>query len=251
MKKRVIFLAAAALVLAGALSLRGNQKPPPAPRVEEVYKYVSSDYPVYADIQQMYEKADYIVIGQYTDFVSTWNMDRNPQNPAEEDPNSYSEGRLYSFAVDRVLKGGSLPDEITVNKYYSFASGYSTYDAAGEELYIPCQIPTQYFVESEYGVDYLLFLNYNEMADNYYSIGEPWEMMVQPDGTMELKSNLFNPPAGMPATLETEVRTDDVVYKIIVGGTDIGRYEDFLSGMSLDAMEAAIQASAVDAAPAA
>lgn len=250
MSKKLFLIGLPILLLLSALYIRDAQFDSTSMPAKEVYKYVSSDYPVFEDIQQMCEQADCIVLGQYGEFLSTWNMDRNPENPVEEDPNSYSEGRLYSFNVEQVLKGEPPPDEITISKYYSFGSEYSVGKIDGVEQYAPCQIPTQYFVEPEYGVDYLLFLDYNEVADNYYAIGEPWEMAIRADGTADLKSNLFNPPPDMPATLETEVRAGDTVTKLIIGGTDIGRYENFLAGMTLDELEAEI-ASVVEEAPAA
>ena len=65
-------------------------------------------------------------------------------------------------------------------------------------------------------------------------MGEPGEVIFQDDGTVEVRSNLFHPSPTQPARLEAQAESDTTVYKISIGGTDIGRYaeEDFLSGMT-------------------
>lgn len=250
MKKRLWILGVPVAMLLVLIPLfTGTPEDKPA-NTEEITQVVSSDYPVFSDIEQMTADADVILIGRYKEFLSTWNMDRNPENPVEEDPTSYSEGRLYSFDVEKVLKGTAIPDTIRINMAYSTGAKYSVGEVDGVEQVVEYQIPTQYYIEPELGEQYLLFLSYGPLGEIYFSCGEPSSFLILPDGGTELKSNLFNPEAGVANILEAEAQSGDTLYHFNIHTSDIGRYENFLAGMTLDELEAEI-ASAVDAAPAA
>ena len=80
---------------------------------------VSYGYPITSKLQEMMDSADYIVIGEYTKFDSTWNMARNPNNIKEEDPENYVEGRLYDFTVEQCVKGSIEDSSILINHRYS------------------------------------------------------------------------------------------------------------------------------------
>ncbi len=239
MRKKWIRLSAitGTALLAAFLSACSAQLPADAEmpkEVEEVNISIGSDYPVYSDIASMVQASDCIVIGQYQEFLSSWNMDRLPADPTQEDPTSYSEGRLYSFAVSQVLKGSNVPDEITINKAFSVQAYYPVNGANGQTQSLSYQLPSQYYVAPEYGTPYLLFLSYSHANDIYFAMGEPGEVIFQDDGTVEVRSNLFHPSPTQPARLEAQAESDTTVYQISIGGTDIGRYaeEDFLSGMT-------------------
>lgn len=250
MKKRLWILGVPiAMLLILTPLLAGTPEVKPA-KIEEITQVMSSDYPVFSDIEQMAEAADVILIGQYTEFLSTWNMDRNPENPVEEDPTSYSEGRLYSFDVEKVLKGSAIPDTIRVNMAYSTGAKYSVGDVDGVEQVVEYQIPTQYYIEPELGEQYLLFLSYGPLGEIYFSYGEPSSFLILPGGGTELKSNLFNPEEGVSDILEAGAQSGDTLYHFNIHASDIGRYENFLAGMTLDELEAEI-ASVVEEAPAA
>lgn len=151
MRKKWIRLSAitGTALLAAFLSACSAQLPADAEmpkEVEEVNISIGSDYPVYSDIASMVQASDCIVIGQYQEFLSSWNMDRLPADPTQEDPTSYSEGRLYSFAVSQVLKGSNVPDEITINKAFSVQAYYPVNGANGQTQSLSYQLPSQYYV---------------------------------------------------------------------------------------------------------
>ena len=155
-----------------------------------------------------------------------------PATPAKKIRNTYSEGRLYAFQVDQVLKG-QAPEAITVNKQYSLGARYYVGQVDGEHVYAPYQMPTPYCIEPEYGRSYILFLSYDPQFDHYFAVGEPWEILLRPDGSAELKSLIFgDEPQAAP--LSAEAKTEDAIYRIIVENDDIGRYEDFIAPLSAE-----------------
>lgn len=198
-------------------------------KMEDVTITVYSDYPTYDSLKDLENDSTYIVEGQYTGLLSTWNVDRLPSDPSQEDPTSYSERRKYGFTVSRVLKGEDVPEEIEINKVYSVQAKYL--DENGEE--IAYQLPTQYYTEPQIGETYLLFLNYDaECSGTYFSAGEPGEIMMGSDGLSETCSNLFNPPANQPEMLTTYAEGENTIYRISFPRErreDL--YQDFLSGI--------------------
>jgi hypothetical protein len=210
--------------------------------IEEVTITVYSDYPTYDSLKDLENDSTYIVEGQYTGLLSTWNADRLPSDPSQEDPTSYSEGRKYGFTVSRVLKGEDVPEEIEINKVYSVQAKYL--DENGEE--IAYQLPTQYYTEPQIGETYLLFLNYDaECSGTYFSAGEPGEIMMGSDGLSETCSNLFNPPANQPEMLTTYAEGENTIYRISFPRErreDL--YQDFLSGIPWEELLDQVKAAA-------
>ena len=236
MKRHVSFFALPLPIILAALLLLPQQGGPvqtePDLPTEEVTVSFYADYPTYPSLEQMCDAADIIVTGQYTEYLSSWNMNREASDPSKEDPNTYSEGRLYAFQVDQVLKG-QAPEAITVNKQYSLGARYYVGQVDGEHVYAPYQMPTPYCIEPEYGRSYILFLSYDPQFDHYFAVGEPWEILLRPDGSAELKSLIFgDEPQAAP--LSAEAKTEDAIYRIIVENDDIGRYEDFIAPLSAE-----------------
>jgi len=211
-------------------------------KMEDVTITVYSDYPTYDSLKDLENDSTYIVEGQYTGLLSTWNVDRLPSDPSQEDPTSYSEGRKYGFTVSRVLKGEDVPEEIEINKVYSVQAKYL--DENGEE--IAYQLPTQYYTEPQIGETYLLFLNYDaECSGTYFSVGEPGEIMMGSDGLSKTCSNLFNPPANQPEMLTTYAEGENTIYRISFPRErreDL--YQDFLSGIPWEELLDQVKAAA-------
>lgn len=126
MKRHVSFFALPLPIILAALLLLSQQGGPvqtePDLPTEEVTVSFYADYPTYPSLEQMCDAADIIVTGQYTEYLSSWNMNRDASDPSKEDPNTYSEGRLYAFQVDQVLKG-QAPEAITVTNNTAWGPG--------------------------------------------------------------------------------------------------------------------------------
>lgn len=206
----------------GFLSILYLLSPLSAPNSKEhkqAYVSISSDYPTYSTLEGMTDAADFIVVGSYTEFLTTWNMDRLPEDPSQEDPNSYSEGRKYNFRVDEVIKGENVPENITINKGYSVQGEYDS---------IPFQMPSQYFVEPKIGETYMLFLSYDSVGNLFYLMGEPGEI-ENVDGNAQLASNLFSVhPQSLPP-LSSTAETETTIYEISIE-TNTTQMYDFVSG---------------------
>ena len=236
----VLLLAACSLAAVRCLNRPDSAEP--SKKMEDVTITIYSDYPTYDNLADLAKDSSYIVEGKYTGLLSTWNVDRLPSDPSQEDPTSYSEGRKYGFTVSHVLKGEDVPEEIEINKVYSVQAKYSGDN--GEE--IAYQLPTQYYTEPQIGETYLLFLNYDaECSGTYFSVGEPGEIVLGSDGLSETCSNLFNPPADQPEMLTTYAEGEDTIYRIsfpIEKREDL--YQDFLSGISWEELLSRVESIA-------
>lgn len=174
--------------------------PEPAQSITKIYQ--SYDYPVATNLEGMISNADYVVVGKYTGFDSTWNMSRNPNNPAEADDDNYTEGRLYCFEIEEVLLGEIEEEEILVNQKYSntvsITESNAVLNQAGEIIQPATESQTfdvvvhyPLYIEPELNTTYVLFLHKNTSADNYYGACEPFIVQVNSNETVELKSNLI------------------------------------------------------------
>ena len=209
--------------------------------IEDVTRSVYADYSIYDNVNDLVKDSAYVVEGQYTDFLSVWNIERMYTDPTKEDPNAYSEGRKYSFSVSRVLKGENLPKEIEITKTYSTQSTYCADD--GEEIIF--QMPAQHYVEPQIGETYLLFLYYSRENDVYYTIGEAGEIRRTADGLSEICSNLLNPPADLPEILTAYAEGESTIYRISFSREKMDSRQNSLSGIPweelLDQVEAAAE----------
>jgi hypothetical protein len=139
---------------------------------EDIEAGFHSDYPVASSVQEVIAEAEAIVLGTFTAYESSWNMARNPDNIAEEDPNLYVEGRLYTFEVYDYLLGQGK-EEITINLDYRF------------EEFIQ-----ERYMEPVLGEKLVLFLKYNPDFDHYYGVAEPFRFTVDDQEQITYISNM-------------------------------------------------------------
>lgn len=59
----------------------------------------------YRALANMYSQTDFIVLGYFGDYESSWNAIRNPENLLMEAEDIYQEAYIYTFHVEKVLKG--------------------------------------------------------------------------------------------------------------------------------------------------
>lgn len=201
---------------------------------------VGYDYPLSSDLQQMIDGAGYIVVGEYTGFDSSWNMARNPDNPKEEDdPENYTEGRLYNFTVERTLKGSIDDQSILVNHKYSETIWTTESDAvmdaegnivkpATETKDISFTVVSPMFIEPEYGCKYILFLCRGGDFGYYYASGEPFSIKIT-DGVAALQSNLLD----RTGDFTQEFESDSKKYSVIIDYGGI-TFNDEITGLSTD-----------------
>ncbi|WP_353096145.1 hypothetical protein [Tissierella praeacuta] len=163
---------------------------------------ISIDYPVTSKLECMVDESDYIIVGSYFGFNSSWNMARNPKDITKEDTERYIEGRLYDFRVDEILKGTEVKDSIKVNHRYLermiFVDSNEITNSEGiiegEKNYT-----TEYsfdkkdilFIEPELNAKYILFLKKDLDMDNYYGSIEPFSIKFNSKDISELQSNLI------------------------------------------------------------
>lgn len=122
-----------------------------------VHKYSShADRYVASDIQKLVDNADYIIMGQFNNFLENWVMRTEP---------NYKEGEIYSFDIEEQLYGNT-PEKIKVvlphferltteidSKTYSadiiephyskpdFAKKYILFLKRYEDVYVPSAVP--------------------------------------------------------------------------------------------------------------
>lgn len=200
---------------------------------------MSFDYPVASDLRQMIEGSQYIVVGEYTKFDSAWNMARNPSDITEEDPDNYTEGLIYDFSVEKVLKGNMDDESIRVNHRHFETIKLTESDAevngsgiivkpatVTNEVAVEVADPT--FIEPELNCKYILFLCKDKNFGNYYAAIEPFSIKLE-DGVAVLQSNLTgdNNPFRQRVTASNSKQVDVSFF----GAVSI---TDRISGMSYD-----------------
>ncbi len=199
--------------------------------------YIHSDYPTAASIDAMEAASEYIVVGQYTAYDSSWNMARNPLTPEVEDTDHYTEGRLYRFQVDRVLRGELESDEILINLRYSEtvtaveSNAVVDHDgrivkAATQENTLSFVAHDPLFIEPELGVTYILFLSKNAETGHFYSAVEPFSIKDN-QGMAVLQSNLidhddFTEQVSIDSQRVIEVKHDSVRIENFIGKATFG-----------------------------
>ena len=165
---------------------------------------MSGDLPMTSHLDGMYDFADYIVIGRFGGFEEAVNMARNWWNPLEDDPYNYSRGHVYSFHVHSVQKGFIESDTISiVLQYLRRVSGEirnDIIDAQGQIVRPATEIDpweiyarSGLYMEPVPGETVMLFLNYSSLTEQFFPALEPYMIVLEDDGTMRVKSNLFLP----------------------------------------------------------
>ena len=165
---------------------------------------MSGDFPMASHLDIMHDLADYVVIGRFGEFEEAVNTARNWRNHLEEDPNNYHLGRIYSFHVHEVLKGQTYSDTISiVLQYLRRFSGEirnDIIDAQGQIVRPATEIdPWEIYARSGLYMEpipedtVMLFLSYSSLDEQFFPALEPYVIVLEDDGTMRVRSNLFLP----------------------------------------------------------
>ena len=213
---------------------------------------VSYDYPITSKLQEMMDSADYIVIGEYTKFDSTWNMARNPNNIKEEDPENYVEGRLYDFTVEPCVKGSIEDSSILINHRYSevitTTESNAVIDSEGRILKAATQskelsfkVDSPLFIEPEFDCKYILFLLKDANFGNYYASIEPFSIKIT-DGKAALQSNLIDRTTAFTQQIQASDSKERTV-TIDLGGVSV---TDEITGKASEDIIRMIEAGTVN-----
>jgi hypothetical protein len=131
-------------------------------------RVTSSSQTITADtLEEMTNQADYIVVGTFKKFDSTWNAARMGDGPdSKPDPHHYAEGRLYDFQVNETLKG-SIPDR-NIKISIIYANEEQDLHINGKPTRLLMRDP--HFVAPVFGKKYILFLTKVNNAPPIYGI---------------------------------------------------------------------------------
>lgn len=142
-------------------------------KIESNSHKVLVDYPTADNIDSIISESDYIVIGYFSEYNTTWNMARNPDNIQEEDSTMKVEGKVFKFVINKQLKGDSEErSAILVNLPYNHDG-----------------IVDQIFMEPTLNEKVILFLKYDKNFDYYYPALEPFQFMLLND-ELKVKTNI-------------------------------------------------------------
>lgn len=201
---------------------------------------LTHDLNVLGELSDMVTNSDYIVLGSYTSFDSTWNMASNPHNPMDESNDKYVEGKLFNFKIEEVLKGNIRDEVIKINHRHSeivdleITSGDEVISPEGLLIKSPSKITVHkvnnnypLFIEPEFGGRYIVFLKKDQFDEIYLRPGEPYLIKVNKNDTVALQSKLLSPDL---SSFITENRGEKNITIINEFSTTI---DDKVSGMDL------------------
>ncbi|WP_438350593.1 cardiolipin synthase [Paenibacillus sp. FA6] len=197
------------------------------------------DFPVASNLGEMTREAQFVVIGEYKNFDSKWNMLRDPNNVELEAKDSYMEGHLYNFEVNEILKGDLKDTSILVNHKYSTRMVYEENNEIinNEGLVVKEATSSKeynfdnkdfLYIEPDIGSKYILFLNVDSDFGNYYGAIEPFSIKLDKNDTATLQSNLIGNSATSTKSFKTDKKNVNIVNE-----TE-GYIVDSISGTSLD-----------------
>ncbi|MEQ6391321.1 hypothetical protein RZN22_18780 [Bacillaceae bacterium S4-13-58] len=187
--------------------------------------HTTADYPISESIREMVDNSDLVVMGQFKNMDSKWNMARNPNNIQEPDSNLYVEGHMYNFKVEKTITGKLNNEEIKVNIKYSTERTYKDDDRS--EFQAKTIDPL--YIEPELNANYILFLNYDENFDNYYGSSEPFLILIEKNNIAKLISNTVNP---IKSYNEQEIEINDK--KKVVISSEVAQIKDNITGKTLE-----------------
>ena len=214
---------------------------------------ISMDTPLAFNLRGMFDAVEYIVIGSFGAFESSFNGARNWPNQLEEDPNNYHRTFIYSFNIQTVLKGTIDSDTIGIAvPYLQRLRGEirnDIFNAEGERVlaateFDPWEIYSIWdsYIEPIPGEMVMLFLNYSGLFGLYRFGIQPYMIVLEEDRTVSLKSNFILPleerevmavthgesESGQPITFTRRSLLSTVI-------------PDTISGMTIDALISTIE----------
>ena len=196
--------------------------------------YVSDDFDVTDTLTDLINKSDVIVVGKYISNVyDSWNMARSMEDISKEDRYHYSEGHLYKFDVEQVLKG-KVEQIITINipykrnGYINTSSGNISEQGLTDDKILLKEIHSidPLYIKPDVEKKYVLFLSYDSFFDYYYGSTEPYRIIIDDDNNLSIESNLLS-----DSTIGDVIEYDKEKFVIYHNNT---RISDFISDVNLN-----------------
>lgn len=186
-KARMIPLLAAALLVAGAAFYDRAEAENAPLRLEDAQLFISQDRVLAQGLEEMTGLAQWVGAGRYIDFVDTWNISRDPDDPQQPDEQHYTEGRLYRFQIETVYKGQPEEDEILVSHRYSQQKSMRLADSSGKLAEEPTvfAVTDPLYQEPVLGENYILFLNQGALG-YYHAPAQPFQIRFDADDRAQL-----------------------------------------------------------------
>lgn len=203
----------------------------PAVNGGEAELYISYDRAIAEGLDEMVSNADWIVLGRYTAFDSTWNMSRDPNDPSKPSDDQYTEGRIYRFQVEHIYKGELAKTEILVSHRYSQTKEMRLLDSQGTLTTQPVSfvLMEPLYQEPVIGDEYVLFLTQG-YTGYYQSPAHPFQIRIDNNAVAHLCSPLT---AGNDTFFQTVNANGRQMIVSIDAGTAIN---DWITGMSKEAL---------------
>jgi hypothetical protein len=191
-------------------------------KIQQISSLLTSrSYPTTEELSVMVSTAEVVVLGEYVGFDSHWNMARSPDNIFEKDNEYYSEGHLYSFTVDNVLKGALSDSVVLINHRYSELKKVTESNAIvnSEGIIVVAATKTNdisfalidaLYIAPEVGAKYILFLTKDNTFGNYYGSIEPFAIKMI-DNIAYVQSNQMNSTGSKEQTITIDGTSRTIV----------------------------------------
>lgn len=142
---------------------------------------------VLPSFQELYQLSDIVIVGKVKQKDKIFNSSRKPDNPSEEDPNSFSIAQVYIVEVDQYIKGDG-PKKIYVSQGEGRIDKSEQTKIDQKELEkVISDNEGKTFIKLKEDGSYLMFLQV--FTDNYgkegykhgtlfHEVGKPWRFAI-------------------------------------------------------------------------
>jgi hypothetical protein len=175
---------------------------------------IRDDYQLGRDVTEMARYADTVVVGEYVKLESSQRQMPRRANPG-------TEYLVFSFKVDKVLKGSAKPQIKVALLYRQSLAGVR--DGSGRQITVQLKHPR--YIAPVFHQPYILFLKKGLKPDTWNAALEPFQILIGKDRKAVLKSILVTGKA------KSEVRLNGLT--VIYDANEPG-FKDTISGRSAD-----------------
>ncbi|MDE6953155.1 MAG: hypothetical protein K2P09_05025 [Erysipelotrichales bacterium] len=190
------------------------------------------DFIVVKDIQEAKENSKMIVKGNFESFDKEWNMHRDDNDLSKENPYGQTLGKIYNFKINEFINGDLDTTNIKINMEYSTRIFYNDSGILhGEEIvnsdnvnYVDIASPK--YMEPDFNKEYILYLNYDEFFDLYYSAFQPY--------MIEVNNNKLNLLIGDLAQDTITLEKKDNYGRKVIVEQQHHTVEDFIKDMDIN-----------------
>lgn len=177
MQKRSVFIG---ILMLGLIFLQACGK-------ENIYQVVdSSDELRIENLEDITQRSPVIVKGHFGRYIDKDNMVRQVSNPKEPSENSYTEGHIYEFHIDKVYKGDV---DSTINVIIPYATEIKVQDSKGTHIGNVMNESAEY-KKPDKDQSNILFLMDTQIQENLYGPASlPYNIVIDKDESIKFISN--------------------------------------------------------------